>query len=156
MPIDRAHELRGGETRVRLRAALGVPGLGGVGRFRIMGSYTVVLEDGEGRVLLRSGPLGGQLACRATIVAMRMSALLDDRFCRDRTDAGGYLYALLGYRGQPIASSPVYSTAEDCQRAITRVRACLPTARVEQAELMTVPLETAEPDSTIPRRPLGA
>jgi uncharacterized protein YegP (UPF0339 family) len=121
-----------------------------------MGSYAVVLEDGEGKVLLRSGQLSGQLACRATIVAMRMSALLDDRFSRDRTDAGGYLYALVGYRGQPLATSPVYSTKEDCERAIRTVRACLPSARVEQSELTTVPLETADPDAVSTRRPLGA
>jgi uncharacterized protein YegP (UPF0339 family) len=112
-----------------------------------MGSYVVVLEDGGGKVLLRSAPLGGQLACRATIVAMRMSALLDDRFTRDRTDAGGFVYALVGYRGQRLATSPVYSTREDCDRAIQAVRACMPSARVEQSELTTVPLETADPDS---------
>jgi len=109
-----------------------------------MGSYVVVLEDGEGRVLLRTAQLRGQLACRATIVAMRMSALLDDRFARDRTDAGGHLYALLGYRGQPLATSPVYSTREDCEHAVRTVRACLPAARVEPSELTTVPLETAD------------
>ena len=109
-----------------------------------MGSYVVVLEDDFGKVLLRSDPLSGQLACRTTIVAMRMSSLLDDRFRRDRTDAGGYVFALLGYRGQPIASSTVYSTRGDCEHAITRVRACLLTARVEQSELDTLPLETGE------------
>ena len=107
-------------------------------------------------MLLRSGQLSGQLACRATIVAMRMSGLLDDRFARDRTDAGGFVYALIGYRGQPLATSPVYSTREDCDRAIHAVRVCMPMARVEQSELTTVPLETADPDSPSLRRPLGA
>jgi hypothetical protein len=113
-----------------------------VSRFRIVGSWIVVLEDGEGHVLLRSAQQSGRLACRATIVAIRMSALLEDRFARSRTDAGGHQFALLGYRGDPIATSPVYSTAEDCTRAIRRLRACVAAARVEHAELGTVPLET--------------
>lgn len=129
-----------------------------MGRFRIVGSYTVVLEDGDGRVLLRSARLSGQLACRATIVAMQMSALLEDRFDRWRTDAGGHQFALTGYRGDAIATSPVYSTVEDCQRAIRAVRVCTMSSRVEHAELMNVPLETAglEPAHASKRRPLDA
>ena|SRR5690349_19194969 len=123
-----------------------------------MGSYVVVLEDGDGRVLLRSARLSGQLACRATIVAIQMSALLDERFTRSRTDAGGHQFALAGYRGPAIATSCVYSTAEDCERAIRAVRACMLHARVEHTELDTVPLETADLDAaqTSMRRPLGA
>lgn len=129
-----------------------------MGRFRIVGSYVVVLEDGEGRVLLRSSRLCGQLACRATIVAMQMSALLDDRFVRSRTDAGGHQFAITGYRGDPIATSTVYSTDEDCERGIRAVRAYLMSARVDHAEVTSVPLETSDlgADHSSMRRPLGA
>lgn len=133
-----------------------VPGVTVVGRFRIVGSYFVVLEDGDGRVLLRSARLSGQLACRATIVAMQMSALLEDRFTRSRTDAGGHQFALTGYRGDAIASSPVYSTDDDCQRAIRAVRVCTMSARIEHAEVTTVPLETGDADHASTRRPFGA
>ena len=128
-----------------------------VGRFRIVGSYFVVLEDGEGRILLRSARLSGQLACRATIVAIQMSALLEERFTCSRTDAGGHQFALMGYRGPAIATSAVYSTAEDCQRAIRAIRAFMPSARIEHSELTTVPLETAylDPAQTSMRRPFG-
>jgi len=111
-----------------------------VPRFRICGSTLVVLEDDAGEVVLQTPQRSGTLACRATIVNLRLTAPLDERYTRTRV-ADGYAFALRGPSGSPIAMSPVFANEVDRERAIAFVQRHAASAPVEQAPLGAAALD---------------
>ena len=104
-------------------------------RFRICGSFYVVLEGSYGEVLLRTSELSGQLACRSTILSIRLNSLLDEGYLRSGDENGGYVFVLQAVDGIPLAVSPVYATAEERERAIDAVRRGAPWAFVTHVAL---------------------
>lgn len=90
----------------------------------------VVLEGPDGSTLLRTPLLHGQLACRATILSMRMNALLEEAYERGTTAAGDAIFTLRATDGPLLATSPPYPNTEARERAIEAVRRCAPWAIV--------------------------
>jgi hypothetical protein len=92
-------------------------------RFVIGDSSYVVLEGSDGRVLLRTALLSGQLACRSTILSIRLCSLLDECYVRSTDDQGRHSFALhVADGGDPLAFGALYSTVEERERAIAEVR----------------------------------
>lgn len=96
-----------------------------------------MLEGPDGGVLLRTPQLSGVLACRAMIVNIRLTAMLDDRYDRS-TVAGVFAFTLRGPSGSPLAISPPFANEHARERAIEMVRHHAASAPVEHAPLGAV------------------
>ena len=101
--------------------------------FRICGSLFVVLEGPDGRPLLRTPRLTGQMACRAAIASLRLVTLLDERYHRYRTSDGGFAFAMRRPGAGVLAWSCAFADEEERERAIDVVRRGAPTAAVVQS-----------------------
>jgi hypothetical protein len=99
-------------------------------RFEIHDDQRVVFRDALGKPMFLSPEHGGESACRAAIVTIRSSAVIEDRY-EQRTASDGMMYFVLrSIDDVVLGSSAHYDNAEACTRAIEVMRIDAPSAQI--------------------------
>jgi hypothetical protein len=101
-----------------------------VGRFELFASLFVVLRGPAGEPLLRTPEQDGEVACRATVIAIRRHAPVADRYERQFAPEGGQYFVLRDRSGRALGFSPLFDSDAGYETAVATTMACAGSAPV--------------------------
>jgi hypothetical protein len=133
-------------TRSRTCNAVAPSKPANVGRFELFSSLFVVLRGPQGEPLLRTNELDGELACRATVLAIRLSAPIAARYSRRDAAQGGRYFVLHDPWGRALGFSPLFDSVDGCEEAIAATIEC-----ASEATIVRAAPTPAEFDALLPR-----
>lgn len=84
----------------------------------------VVLRGPLGEPLLRTTELDGELACRSTVLAIRLNAPVAARYARRDAAQGGRYFVLHDPSGRALGFSPLFDSVDGCEAAIAATVGC--------------------------------
>ncbi len=105
------------------------------GKFEIFedkaGEFRFRLKAGNGEIILASEGYVQKASAEKGIESVKTNAPNDDRYERNETKSGGYMFNLKASNGQVIGTSESYTSATARDNGIESVKRNAPDARVE-------------------------